>query len=191
MPRIPYRDLSKSPPSVVALTGTAPINAIRLQAAASPAVFEAFYHFGSALYTGSKIAPDLRELAVLRVGYLDESRYETFQHEEMARRAGLSDAQIESIKTGGPHPATLSPVQQAVLDFTDDVVKNVRASDASLATLLNFFSDEMAVDLIMLVGYYSIVTRLLETAAVELEKTADAWQHLARNAKTVPLDADR
>ena len=183
MPRIPYRDLTTCPESVRKLTGDAPINAIRLQAVASPAVFEAFYHLGGALYTKSKIAPELRELAVLRVGYLDNSRYETFQHEEMGRRAGLGDAQIAAIKQGGKHPGTLSDVQQAVLDFVDEVVKNVKAGDVALAALRKFFSDEMVVDLIILTAYYMITTRLLENGAVELEATADAWKHLAQYGK--------
>jgi 4-carboxymuconolactone decarboxylase len=184
MPRIPYRDLTKCPESVRKLTGDAPINAIRLQATASPAVFEAFYHLGGALYTGSKIAPDLRELAVLRVGYLDNSRYETFQHEEMGRRAGLREAQIAAIKKGGKHPGILSDVQQVVLDFVDEVVNNVKASDAALSALRKYFTDEMVVDLIILTAYYMITTRLLETGAVELEATADAWKHLAQHMKT-------
>ena len=183
MPRIAYRDLSKSPESVRKLTGDSPINAIRLQAAASPTVFEAFYHLGLALYTGSQISADLREIAVLRVGYLDKSRYETFQHEEMGRRAGLTEAQIEAVKKGGKQPAVLNEVQQAVLDFTDDVVRNVKASDATLNALRKHFTEEMVVDLIVLMGMYMTVTRLLETGGAELEETADAWKSIAAYEK--------
>ncbi len=141
MPRIPYRDLSTSSEAVRKLVGDSPINAIRLQAAAHPKVYEAFHNLGLAFYAHSKVPADLREIAILRVGYLDKSRYEVFQHEAFARKAGLSDAQIEAIKTGGPHPNVLSPVQQAVLDFSDDIIRKVRAGDASLAALRKHFTD--------------------------------------------------
>jgi alkylhydroperoxidase family enzyme len=178
MPRIPYRDLATSPDTVRKLVGVAPINAVRLMATASAPVFEAFFNLGSALFTASKVPADLRELAILRVGYLDSSRYETFQHEEVGRRAGLSDAQIAAIKAGGRHPGTLSEAQQAVLDFTDDIVRNVRAGDATLAALRRHFTDEMVVDLIGVVGYYMTVTRMLETGGVEMEASADAWRSM-------------
>jgi alkylhydroperoxidase family enzyme len=179
MPRIPYRDLSTATDAVRKLVGNKPVNAIRLQATAHPDVYQAFHRLGLAFYASSKIAPNLREIAILRVGYIDESRYETFQHEQFARKAGLSEVQIEAVKQGGTHPGILSDIQQAVLSFADEVVKNVRVSDAALAEIRKHFTDEMVVDLIMLTGFYMIVTRLLETGEVEFEETAEAWKNVA------------
>jgi len=184
MPRIPYRDLSTSPESVLKLVGDSPVNAIRLQAAAHPKVYEAFHNLGLAFYAHSKVPADLREIAILRVGYLDKSRYEVFQHEAFARKAGLTDAQIEAVKAGGSHPKVLSPVQQAVLNFADDIILKVRAGDAALAEIRKHFTDEMVVDLIMLTGFYMIVTRLLETGEIEFEETADAWKNVAAFLQT-------
>jgi 4-carboxymuconolactone decarboxylase len=179
MPRIPYRDLSTTTEAVRKLVGDSPVNASRLQATAHPDVYQAFHGLGLAFYASSKIAPDLREIAILRVGYIDKSRYETFQHEQFAHKAGLSEAQIQAVRKGGTHAGILSDVQQAVLNFVDDVVKNVRASDAALAEIRKHFTDEMVVDLIMLTGFYMTVTRLLETADIEFEETADAWKSVA------------
>jgi 4-carboxymuconolactone decarboxylase len=179
MPRIPYRDLSTSTDAVRKLVGDTPVNATRLQATAHPDVYQAFHRLGLAFYASSKIAPDLREIAILRVGHIDKSRYETFQHEQFARMAGLSAEQIEAVKQGGTHAGILSDVQQAVLSFADETVKNVRVSDATLVKIRQHFSDEMVVDLIMLTGFYMIVTRLLETGEVEFEQTAEAWKNVA------------
>src|SRR4051794_777259 len=53
-----------------------------------------FMKFGSYFLTEGKLDPKLRELAILRAGYLCHSPYEFSQHVAFGRRAGLSDAQI-------------------------------------------------------------------------------------------------
>src|SRR5207244_9724327 len=118
---------------------------------------------------------DLREIAILRVGYLSKARYETFQHEIVARREGLSDAQIDAIKKGGAHATLLSETQQAVMDFVEDIVINVRASDATLAAVRKHLSDQQVLDLIMVSGLYMTVSRFLETSGIEIDE-AIAWK---------------
>jgi len=54
-----------------------------------------------------------------------------------------------------------------VLDFTEEVVLKVRASDATLAAVRQQLGDRQVLDLIMLIGLYMTVCRLLETTGVE------------------------
>lgn len=180
MPRIPYADLEKAPPSVKASVASAPINIVRMMAGASPAVFEGFGKFSGAFYGASSLSPELRETAILRVGYVSNTRYETFQHEPSARLAGLTDGQIEAIRHGGEHPGTLSPAQQAIVGFTDDVLKNVHPSDASLVALRAHLSDVQVLDLTLLIGLYMMVCRFLETTGVELDKSALDWKNMPK-----------
>jgi alkylhydroperoxidase family enzyme len=145
---------------------------------ASPSVFQGFSAFSGAFYAGSGLSANLREVAVLRVGYLSKAEYEVFQHEPAGRLAGLSDGQIAAIRHGGEHPETLSPVQQAVLNFTDDVVLNVRAGDDTLAAVRRHLADAQVLDLILVIGLYMAVSRFLETTGVELDTSALDWKHL-------------
>jgi alkylhydroperoxidase family enzyme len=154
----------------------APINVVRMMAGASPDVFDGFSKVAEAFYGSSKLAPNLREIAVLRVGHLSASRYETYQHELLARQVGLGDAQIEAIREGGEHPTVLSAVQQAVLNFTDEVVINVRAGDAALAGVRRHLADEQVLDLILVIGYYMMLSRFLETTGVELDSGGLDWK---------------
>ncbi len=178
MPRIPYPDADTLSPAVKAAVAQAPINIVRMMAGASPAVFEGFSRFSGAFYGHSSLTPDLREIAILRVGYLSEAPYETFQHEPGARLAGLSDGQIAAIKHGGQHPEMLAPTQQAVMDFAEALVKTVRPSDAQLADIRKHLSDTQVMDLTLLVGLYMMVSRFLETTGVELDTAALDWKHL-------------
>ena len=166
MPRIPYARPEDMTESVRAVIAKAPINVMKMLAVASPAVFEGYNKLAAGLFAAD-IPADLRETAILRVGYMAKATYETNGHEGMARKAGLDDGHLAAIRHGGEHPGTLSPAQQAVLDFTDDIVLRVRASDASLAAVRSHLGDRGTLDLIMLIGLYMIVCRVLETTGVE------------------------
>ena len=42
--------------------------------------------------------PSLRELAILRVGRLSRAAYEVFQHERIAREAGVAEDKIAALR---------------------------------------------------------------------------------------------
>jgi 4-carboxymuconolactone decarboxylase len=176
MPRMPYPEVTLLPEHIRKILAGGPINVIRMVAGASPGVFDGFGQFSASFYGPSKLSPKLREIAILRVGYLSGSLYETYQHEALARHVGHGDAQIAAIKKGGSQPA-LNPIEQAVLDFTDDVVLNVRASDATLGNVKRHLSSQEIIDLILVIGLYMAISRLLETTGVELDAAPIDWKN--------------
>ena len=171
MTRIPYPDPATLPVSVRATLERAPINVMRMLSNASEPVFNGFGQFSGAFYQPSDLPPILREVAILRVGYLSKSAYEVFHHEGLGREVGLSEAQIDAIRAGRADPV-LDAAQQAVMAFADDIILNVRASDATLAAVRAHLSDKGLVDLILVVGLYMTISRLLETADVELDRAS-------------------
>jgi alkylhydroperoxidase family enzyme len=56
-----------------------------------------------------------------------------------------------------------------VMRFTDDVVKNVRASDATFKPLAERLSHQEMQELTITIGYYMMVSRFLETFDVDIE----------------------
>jgi alkylhydroperoxidase family enzyme len=175
MPRIPYARPDDLEPESRALLESAPINVVRMLVNASPAVARSFVGFSQAFFSDSGLPADLREIGILRAGYVAGSDYETWQHESIARGVGLSDAQIDAVRQGGRHPDVLSPAQQAVLDFADEVITDVRAGDAVLAEVRRHLADDRVVDLIMVTGLYMMVSRFIETTGVERdEESVDA-----------------
>lgn len=179
MPRIPYRDLATLSAEDLAAIGENPANVSRMLATASGPVFHAVSAVGSALINGSTLPPRIRELAILRVGYISKARYETFQHEALARHVGMSEAELKAIEAGDPKAAALDAAQSAVLEFVDDMVANVRASDRTLDAVRRHLSDAEVVDLIMVTGFYMLICRLLETTGVELDSDPIDWNSIA------------
>lgn len=178
MPRIPYSDFSQFPAEERAeLQANAP-NVTRIMAAASEPVFRTLGALGSAFINGSPLPPKLREIAILRVGYLSQSEYETFQHEALARHVGLSDAEIIAVQEGNGN--ALDKASAAVLKFVEDIVRNVRAGDETLAAVRAHLDDTQVTDLILVTGYYMLVCRLLETAGVELDEAPIDWSTMAK-----------
>jgi alkylhydroperoxidase family enzyme len=108
-----------------------------------------------------------RELIILRVGALSDSAYERMQHLPPARKAGWSDQDITAIETG--QADQLNPADSALLRFVDECVRNVRVSDRTFDEIRKFLTEEEIAEATLLVGYYMMTARFLETLKVDLD----------------------
>src|ERR1043165_7497995 len=134
MARIPDPDPATLLPETQDQLGKLPpLNLFRMMAGGE-GLLRAFVHLGNHLLFKSKLPAVLREIAILRVGALSHARYEVFQHERIARGLGMSDALLAAIRTG-PDDAAFDDLQRLVMRYTDDGVRNVRASDDTFEPL--------------------------------------------------------
>src|SRR5262249_20225833 len=119
-----------------------------------------------------QLSAKLRELAILRVATLSQARYEWVQHVPIAKAAGANDAQVAAIEAGQITPNCFDGGRQVVLQFTDELVRDVRVSDHTFESLKQQFPPREVVELTLAVGFYMLVARVLETTAVDLEAAA-------------------
>jgi 4-carboxymuconolactone decarboxylase len=171
MARVPYPD----PETLAAetrdqLARLPPLNIFRMMAGGE-GLLRAFVRLGNHLLAKAKLAPVLREIAILRVGALSRAGYEVFQHERIARGLGMTDALLAAIRRGPDDPA-FDDLQRLVMQFTDEVVHNVRASDATFGPLRARLSLQELQELTVTIGYYMTASRFLETFDVDLERGA-------------------
>jgi len=176
MARIPYYDPAKAPPKLAEMMGKLKpeLNIYRALANSDP-VARGFVHLGNALLFRAKLSPVLREIAILRVGWLSRASYEVFQHERIGRDVGMSEDKIRAVLQGASSPA-FDEREKAVLNYTDDVVRNVRASDATLNGIKAFLDAEQVVELTITIGYYMMVSRFLESMGVDDETGQADWR---------------
>lgn len=168
MPKIPYFDLEQATDEMKAMLGTRPpLNIYRMVAHAGPAG-ERFLGLGGALLRENSLDARLRELVILRVGILSEAPYEVYQHKRIASRVGVDDAKVAALDEG-PEAAAFDETERAVLRFTDDVVKHVRARDELFADVAARLTHQQLTELLILIGYYMMVSRFLENTGVEIE----------------------
>src|SRR5580658_9406688 len=91
-----------------------------------------------------------RELLILRIGWLNQAPYEWAQHVEIAKRAGIDDAEIERVKLGSKGGWTAH--EAALMQAVDDLFENSVVSDSTWTTLSTKFSTEQMIDVVFTIG---------------------------------------
>ena len=181
MSRIPYYELEKATDKHAEfLDKLKPTLNIYRMLAHSEYGAKGFTRMGNALLFHCELDAGLRELAILRVGRLSRAAYEVFQHERIAREAGVAEEKIEALRDATIEAPAFTGNEKAVLRFTDDVVRNVKASDRTLKAVQAFLSPGAVVELTLTIGYYMMVCRFLETTGVEGEEGQAEWLKTAK-----------
>lgn len=181
MPRIPYFEVdSATGKHSEFLDKLKPHLNIYRMLANSEAGLKGFVRMGNALLYRCELDAGLRELAIVRVGRLSRAAYEVFQHERIAREAGVAEEKIAALRDATIEAPAFTDHEKAVLRYTDDVVRNVKASDRTLKAIQAFLSPGAVVELTLTIGYYMMVCRFLESMGVEGEEGQAEWLKTAK-----------
>ncbi len=144
------------------------LNIFRTMAHA-PKALKAFLTWGNYILSKKNdLAAREREIVILRTGFLCRSGYEWTQHAEIGRRCGLTDDEIERLKTGPA--AGWSPADTALILATDELHADQFISNATWTALLAHFSQKQAMDVVFTAGQYTQVSMLLNTFGVQLDE---------------------
>lgn len=140
---------------------------------------QSFRASGVALLRDGRLDPALREMAIVRTGWLSRCVYEVYHHAPAALKAGLPRAVLDSLSTA--HPAGLSAPQAAVVRFVDELCREASPSDTALRELRRHLADADVVELILVVGLYMTTARVVNTTGIAPEDAAlDFGAFLAR-----------
>lgn len=122
------------------------------------------------LHEGS-LPPKLRELAILRVGHLCGCAYEVHQHRKIGAAVGLDEARMDATARApeaGPDSG-YSETEALVLRFVEQVVRHNRAETDLRDRVVESLGMEQMIELLVLVGTYAMLARVLENTGVEIE----------------------
>ncbi|SDN50137.1 alkylhydroperoxidase AhpD family core domain-containing protein [Klenkia soli] len=126
----------------------------------SPPVADGWNELLGALRHKSSLAADLRELAILRVAVLNNAAFEWVAHKEAARRAGVTDAQIDALYDMDP-AQHFDYRQNLVLELTDTATFEIAVPDLLFQRVRAEFSEREIVELMVTIGGYAMVSRFL------------------------------
>lgn len=168
MARIPYPDLTKAIPEVTEMLGRlpAPANIFNMMAHAETCI-KPVMKLGGTLLGKLKLDARLRELCLLHAVKLVGGDYEWVQHEPIALDLGCSQDQIDALARSDDAASCFDARERAALRFTREVVLDVAASDGALAAVREYLSEREIVELILMIGFYTMLARLTETLGVE------------------------
>lgn len=175
MARLPYVDPANAPgPVKDALALVPPLHIFRMMANADSA-FPPWMRWALTLLRDLQLDPLLRELAILRVAHLTpHAEYEWVQHMTIAESAGATEEQIAALERDDPPTDCFSGPERAVLRFTTEVVRDARASEETIRALEQTMSPREIVELLMVIGQYMMLARVMATTRIDLDKPAGA-----------------
>ncbi len=103
---------------------------------------------------GSTLPDNVAELAMLTTARELDCQFIWHAHAAAGRRAGLSDALVDSLRDKQDLPA-LSSAEAAVINYGREFFRTRRVSQATFDAARAEFSDRGLVELTNLMGYYS------------------------------------
>ncbi len=108
-----------------------------------------------------------RELAILRIGWLNQAPYEWEQHVLVGKRAGITDQEIEHIKQGPG--AGWDWQDAAIMQACDDLYEHSIVAEETWQRLAQRYDTEQMMDLVFTIGQYNLVSWALNSFGVPLD----------------------
>jgi alkylhydroperoxidase family enzyme len=135
----------------------------------SPSVLARFVVFANELRNGTVLDPRLRELTILTVSQAKGAAYEFGKHANLALSVGVPRDQIDAIETGAIGDDAFDDVSRAVVALARESVTDVRISDATWRAAAAHLSERELVEVLLLVGMYSLTAHLTEGVEMDIE----------------------
>jgi len=123
----------------------------------NPGLAEHAQALGAYCRYGTSLPPRLSELAICTTGAFWKANYEWFAHAPLAVKAGIDPAKLETIRSGGT-PTFEKADEQAIYDFTSEMLNTRRVSPATFERATKEFGQTGVIDLVGIIGYYGLVS---------------------------------
>jgi 4-carboxymuconolactone decarboxylase len=124
--------------------------------------------FGNHILSKSTLSPRVREIAILRAGFLSKSGYEWGQHVVIGKAAGLSDEELEGIKTGDSAHCW-NEAEKLILKAADELHEDVFITDDTWTGLERHYSTQQIMDMVFTCGQYRMLAGALNSFGVQLD----------------------
>jgi 4-carboxymuconolactone decarboxylase len=126
----------------------------------SPEMGDLAQQFGASMRFHSSLPPKLNEFAIIITARTWTAQHEWIAHHQSALRAGLSPAICDAV-ADGKRPDAMAPDEEAIYNFTTELLNTKQVSDVAFNAVKEKFGERGVVDLVGVVGYYQLVSALL------------------------------
>jgi 4-carboxymuconolactone decarboxylase len=167
------------------VAGLPPLNIFRTLARNAP-LSKGFLALGGHLLRGEGLPAREREIVILRTGWRAQSEYEFGQHTVIGQGCGLTDDEVAWLADVGT--SAWSEADAALVALVDELCDDDVVSDRTWSDLAQRWSPEQLLELLVLAGYYRLVSGLLNSAGVALEAGTPGWPEGASPRLRAPRD---
>jgi len=126
----------------------------------SPEMGDLAQQFGASMRFHSSLPKKLNEMAIIITARHWTAQYEWTAHRKAAAEAGLSESIIQAI-AAGKRPSSMDPAETVVYNFGNELLNTKQVSDPVFKAAVEKFGERGVVDLIGVMGYYQLVSMLL------------------------------
>ena len=134
----------------------------------SPELMARLQKVGEYLRFGSSIPARLGEFATLVVARDWTQQFEWFVHVPLALKEGVSQATIDALREGR-RPASMAADEAIVYDFVIELLSRRGVCDATYRAGVDRFGEQGVIDLVGLVGYFTLISMALNVARIPQE----------------------
>jgi len=140
-----------------------------------PRLLRRFSAMGGELLQSGLLPPRDREIVVLRVGWRRGSVYEFGQHTLIGAAAGLAAGEIDALATHDAAGASWSESDRLCIEAADQLCATGDVSDDTWARLAAGYDTAQLVELLLLAGFYIMVSGFLRSTRVPLDDGVPGW----------------
>ena len=133
----------------------------------SPDLGNRLQHVGAYIRFGSSIPTALNELAILLAGRKWNAQYEFYAHRQLGLAAGMRPEVANAI-ADGRRPEAMDDDENLVWTFCTELLETTQISDETFAAVVGRFGEQGVIDLTAALGYYSLVSMILNVDRVQL-----------------------
>ena len=176
MPPIPADKLSDAQRKAIAefkAARSADVSGPFIPLLRSPEVMTRARAMGDYLRFRSSLPPRLSEFVILMTARRWTQQYEWNAHQPLALQGGLKADVVQAIAEGR-RPEQMAADEGAVYTLVDEVERNHSVSDATYARAVGAVGEQGVIDTLGLVGYYTTLALVMNTARTPLPAGATA-----------------
>ena len=126
----------------------------------SPEMGDMVQEVGAYARYNSSLTGKLREMSIIMTARFWTAQFEWNAHKNAALQEGLDPAIIDAIATG-QRPAAMDLDEAVIYDFVTEMLYDKRVGDGTFEAAIGALGERGVVDVIGTVGYYSLVSMLL------------------------------
>ena len=138
-----------------------------------PEAAAAMVNLGRTLRDGH-LSPRRREVLILRTGWNCRSAYEFAQHRRVGLEVGMTLEDIRRIQDG-PDADGWDEVERELCRMADELHDEKGITDETWTALTSHFDELEIIEAIMFVGYYHLISFVLNALGVPLEPGAESF----------------
>jgi alkylhydroperoxidase family enzyme len=147
--------------------GAIALNVIKMMAGTED-MYSTTVGFIDALFRTTGVNPRTREMIMLRAAKVLNSPYEWQANVALGKNIGLTTEEIEAAACDGPVTG-IDPEYVLVCRATDELSTQATLTDATLSELLSRYGDVVSRKLILMIGWFNLLSRFLNGCRVPLE----------------------